>query len=42
MNPLWILGLLALSRKKKNNTSSSPPPADNPGNPGVDDYLDRM
>lgn len=41
MNPLWLIGLLFLS--KKNNTSSNPsPPGDNLGNPVVDDYLDRM
>jgi len=41
MNPLWILALLAVGRKK-NNTSNPSPPRDNPGNPVVDDYLDRM
>ena len=45
MIPIWqiLLGLAVLG--KKNSNSSSPPPSDNPGNPGnpvVDDYLDRM
>ena len=40
MNPLWIIGLLALSKKK--NTTTSNPGTSNPGNPGGDDPLDRL